>query len=91
MELILDADREALGRDPGRDPWVPAFLPGPGSEAITRNLPAVPAALVIDANGVVQRAVYGSPHEELAAAVEGLCASGVSNSTAGADPEAVER
>ena len=39
---------------------------------LCRNLPAVPAALLVDANQVVHWAAYGTPHDGLRAAVEEL-------------------
>ncbi len=67
LELVLEAQPGSLV---GRQELYPLAVPGTDQWSLVNKLQGVPAALLVDANGVVRRAFYGSPHTGLRQAVE---------------------
>lgn len=69
LELVVDADPSALPQSgPGRT----VVAAGGDAWTLLGRIPGVPAALLVDAQGTVQRAFYGPSQPGLAAAVEEL-------------------
>jgi len=67
IELVVDVGPEGLQ---GRDAPYPLIAAGDDVWSLTARMPGVPGAILIDEQGVVQRAFYGKDHDGLAAAVE---------------------
>lgn len=66
LELVLDAKPSALSRDRR----CPALASGGDAWGLIGRIPGVPAAILVDGNGTVRRAFYGSDHVGLRHAVE---------------------
>jgi len=67
LELVLEPDG---GGGAARPAPFPQLTAGAGEELLMRWLPGLPAALLIDSSGVVQRAVYGADETGLEALLD---------------------
>ncbi len=67
LELVLDAKPASL---PAREQGYPLVASGGDAWSLVGRIPGIPAALLIDANGIVRRSFFGAEHQGLPQAVE---------------------
>lgn len=69
LELVLDTTPDALE---GAELPYPRLAAGDDAWSLSRRIPGVPAAILVDVDGTVSRAFYGGAHRGLTEALVAL-------------------